>query len=109
MASLESASAARALSNSAPHEEQEAAGEHGAHLFGHTSYGGDRGMARESPPRMSLRINTPSPLGWRATPAVTDNGTWQVTERAAETRRAGRRENRARHPWGYSRLTTRCS
>jgi hypothetical protein len=70
---------------------------------------GDRGMGRESPPRMSLRVNTPSPLGCRATPAVTDNGTWQVTERAAKTRRARRWENGARHPWRYSRLTNRCS
>ena len=70
---------------------------------------GDRGMARESPPRMSLRVNTPSPLGCRATPAVTDNGTWQVTERAAKTRRAKRWENGAWHPWRYSRLTNRCS
>ena len=70
---------------------------------------GDRGMARESPPRMSVRINTPSPLGCRATPAVTDNGTWKVRERAAKTRRARRWENRARHPWRYSRLTNRCS
>ena len=101
--------AACAPLGSAPHEEQEAAGEHGAHLVGHTSYRGDRGMARESPPRMSQRIYTPSPLGWRATPALSESEARLVINLLGKTRRAGRWENGARHPWGYSRLTNRCS
>ena len=59
-ASLEGALVARISSDSAPHEEQETAGERGAHFPGHTSYGGTA-VSSVSPHDECLEQTTPPP------------------------------------------------
>ncbi len=109
MASLESPCSTSVPSDSAPHQEQEGAGERGARFFGYTLY---RGTVVSSVSPHDERPNdssTRSALGWRATPTVSESEARLVMNLRGKTRRARRWENRARHPWGYSRLTTRCS